>query len=266
MRVNFAHGSLVEKERRTMRPPYFPHPLIRISHIFSSILPCTSIPVKPGQLFRTLLDFLFRLHPHVENRTIPTAANDLAMHAPLTSLTLRPQSAKSDFQIAHFVQCLCVKFTYTRSTIVANCASSFEFADKRLLASHTRLGLLGKFHEAAEGRSGNGNGAGMVTCEKGVGFLFAKDGLEDTAEWVGELVFEIVLGIDRDVVLEDVYRVFGSLVIFGTSGSFDDDIGHTVTKSWGGASISLLHALCEFDVCLFGGVVRLGEGFGDHKL
>lgn len=38
--------------------------------------------------------------------------------------------------------------------------------------------------------------------------LLSQNGLEDTHERLGELVVQIILRIDRDVILEDVQRVF----------------------------------------------------------
>ena len=42
--------------------------------------------------------------------------------------------------------------------------------------------------------------------------LVSEDGLEDTHKWIRELVFKVILRVDRDVVLEHVYWVFGFLV------------------------------------------------------
>lgn len=46
--------------------------------------------VKPREVLARIFDILLRLHPHVEDRTIPATANDFAMHAPLAPLTLGP--------------------------------------------------------------------------------------------------------------------------------------------------------------------------------
>ena len=52
--------------------------------------------------------------------------------------------------------------------------------------------------------------------------LFAEDGLEDAHERLGELIFQVILGVDRDIILEDVERVFGFLVRAGVLGPLDD--------------------------------------------
>lgn len=56
------------------------------------------------------------------------------------------------------------------------------------------------------------------------GCLFAKNRLEDAHERLGELVLEVVLGVDRDVVLEHVKRILGLLVRSGVFGALDDDV------------------------------------------
>ena len=62
--------------------------------------------IEPRQLLACILDIFSRLHSHVENRAVPTATNDFAVHTPLTSLALGPQSAEADLEIGDLVQCL----------------------------------------------------------------------------------------------------------------------------------------------------------------
>jgi len=52
--------------------------------------PKCSILIEPLQLLTTILNILSRLHPHIKDRAIFTAANDLTMHTSLTSLALCP--------------------------------------------------------------------------------------------------------------------------------------------------------------------------------
>ena len=61
---------------------------------------------------------------------------------------------------------------------------------------------------------------------------------------------EIVLGVDGDVVLEDVDGVFASLVVFGVAGAFDDDVGDAVAEGWRGSFVAFFHAFGEGDVGL----------------
>lgn len=53
---------------------------------------------------------------------------------------------------------------------------------------------------------------------------FTHDRLEDTHERLRQLILEVVLGVDRDVVLEDVERVFRLFVRASVLCSLDDDV------------------------------------------
>ena len=48
----------------------------------------------------------------------------------------------------------------------------------------------------------------MFSCEELGGFLLAEDGVEDSSQGFGELVVEVVFGVDGDVLLEDPEGVF----------------------------------------------------------
>ena len=97
------------------------------------------------------------------------------------------------------------------------------------------------------------------------GFLVAEDWIENAAEGFGELVVEIIFGVDGEVVLEHVHGILGFLVVLGAAGAFDDDVGDAVAEGWGGAEVAFLHAGGEFDVGLVAVVFFLGEGFGDDE-
>lgn len=188
------------------------------------------------------------------------------MHAPLTPLALCPQPPKSHLQITDLVQRLLVQLTHPRRVIGTHRALTLFFPCQGFLATHTRLGFLGKFHETAYFGCRDGDGAGVITCQQGLGFCLAEDGLEDAAEGFGELIVEVVFCVDGDVVLEDVDGVFGAFEILGASRAFDHDIGYTVAEGGGGTGVALLHAVGELDVSLLGGVVIFGEGFRDDEL
>lgn len=122
------------------------------------------------------------------------------MHTPLTPLTLRPKPAKPNLQIRDLIQSLRIKFPHPRRAITTYRTTTFFLPAKWFLASHAGKGLFCEFHEAAESGCCDGDGACVVSCEEGVGFCFSEDGLEDSAEGFGELVVEVVFGVDGDVV------------------------------------------------------------------
>ena len=165
------------------------------------------------------------------------------------------------------MQSFLVEFSDARLAVGAHGARHFGFGDEGFLAAHADVGFLCEFHEAAEGRGGDGDGAGVFSGEELGGFFFAEDGVEDAAEGFGELVVEVVFGVDGDVVFEHEDGVFGAFVVFGAAAAFDDDIGDAVAERGCGAEVALFHAFHEFDVRLFAGVVLFffGEGFGDDE-
>ena len=229
--------------------------------------PSTRIVIEARQLLARILDVLLRLHAHVEDRTVLARADDLAVHAALTALALRPQPAEADFQVRHLMQRLLVQLADPRAAVLAHRARHLFLADERLLAAHTRLGPLGELHQPPERGGRNGDGAGVLAREQLTGFPFAQDGVEDAAEGFGELVLEVIFRVDGDVVFEHEDGVFGALVVLCAAGAFDDNVGDAVAESGRGAGITLFHPLCELDMGLLGGVVvfGLGEGFRDDK-
>ena len=222
------------------------------------------VEIKPRQLLARILDILLRLHAHVKNGTIFTRTNDLVVQTALAPLTLRPQPAEADFQLADFGQRLGVQFARPGPAVGADGAAHFFLADEGFLAAHARLRLFGKLHESAEGGRRDGDGARVFAREELAGF-FAEDRFEDPAEWFGELVVEVIFGIDGDVVFEDEDGIFASLVVLGAAGTLDDYVGDTVAEGGSGAGVSLLHSVGKFDVGLFAGVVGFGEGFCDDE-
>lgn len=77
-----------------------------------------------------------------------------------------------------------------------------------------------------------------------------EDRLKDSDEWLLDLVFEVVVIIDRQIVLQDIQRVLAFLVPAGIPRSFDHYIGHSVTKRWGSGLVALAHLLCQRNVSL----------------
>ena len=55
-------------------------------------LPERRILIKSHHLLPGILDILPRFHPHVEDRTISTRANDFTVNTALAPLALRPKS------------------------------------------------------------------------------------------------------------------------------------------------------------------------------
>ena len=207
-------------------------------------LPSASITIEPRQLLARILNILLSLHAHIKDRAISRTTNDLAMQAALTALTLSPQAAEADLQIRDFSQSLLVEFGDTGPVIFADGAGALVLADKRLLAAHASLSLFGEFHEAAEGGGGDGDGARVFACEELGGLFLAEDGLEDAGEWVGELVFEVVFGVDGEVVFQHVDGVFGAFVVAGSCGAFDNHVGDAVAERWGRAFVPFFHSFC----------------------
>src|SRR6266536_3809901 len=101
---------------------------IIITSFKSSSLPSSLFSIEPNQLSPRILHILLRLHPHIKDRTILTTANNLTMHTPLTSLALRPQPPKPDFQIRDLTQRLLVQLPNSRRTVRADCPTNFVLA------------------------------------------------------------------------------------------------------------------------------------------
>lgn len=52
--------------------------------------PQSGVPIKPLNLFACVFDVFLRLHPHVENGTVPAGTDYFVVHAALATLTLSP--------------------------------------------------------------------------------------------------------------------------------------------------------------------------------
>ena len=144
-----------------------------VPSVKTSTLPQPSITIKPTQLLPRLLDLLPRLHPHIEDRTIPTTAQHLTMHTALTALTLCPQSRKPHLQLPRLLDRLRIQLTQARPTVLADGALRLRRADERLLAPHARLRLLGELHQPAQTRRRDRDAAGVVAGEQARGALLA---------------------------------------------------------------------------------------------
>ena len=187
------------------------------------------------------------------------------MQTALAPLTLRPQSPEADFQLADSGEGFSVELARAGPAVAADGAGHFLFADEGFLAAHAGLRFFGELHESAEGGGRDGDGARVFACEELASFLLAEDGVEDSAQGLGELVVEVVFRVDGDVVFEHEDGVFASLVVLGAAGTLDDDVGDAVAERGGGAGVSFLHSVGELDVGLFAGVVGFGEGFCDDE-
>src|SRR5690554_3569685 len=78
------------------------------------------IKVKPRQLLIPILQILLGLHAHVEDGTVLAAADDLAVHAALAALALRPQAAEAHLEIRHLVERLLVELADARRVVGAH--------------------------------------------------------------------------------------------------------------------------------------------------
>ena len=72
------------------------------------------------------------------------------MHAPLATLTLRPEPSKPNFQIRNLMQRLLIQLSHSRPTILTHRTRRLLFSNKRLLAPHARLRLLCELHQSAQ--------------------------------------------------------------------------------------------------------------------
>ena len=191
------------------------------------------------------------------------------MHTALTPLTLRPQAGKSHLEFADLPQRLRVELAKPGPTVLAHGPGRLRRARQRLLAAHARRRLLGKLHQRALRRGGDGDAARVFARQQLARLLLAQDGLEDAAERLGQLVVQVVLGVDRDVVFEHVDGIFRFLVVSRSARALDDDVGHAVAHVGGGALVALSHAFREFGVGLFGVVVVFGllrQSFRDDEV
>ena len=187
------------------------------------------------------------------------------MQTTLAPLTLRPEPAEPHFQLGHFRQRLGIQLPNAGPAVLADGPLLFRGGDERFLAAHAGLGFFGEFHQTTEGGSGDGDGAGVFAREELACFLLAEDGIKDSAQGLRELIIEIILRVNRDIVLEHEDGIFTALVVFGATGAFDDNIGNAVAKRGSGTSVAFLHALGKFGMGLFTNVVSFREGFCDDE-
>ena len=124
--------------------------------------------------------------------------------------------------------------------------------------------------------------------QEALGLAFAHDRLEDGHERVGQLVGQVVLRVERNVVLQHIDRVLkqeegrkegtkkeeqvvvrkkkkkkkkknpGLFVGGSALAGLDNDVRHTVAHGRRRPGVALAHALRQFDVRLLAGVVFLG--------
>lgn len=224
-----------------------------------------SVEIKPRQLLARVLNVLLSLHAHVEDGAVLAGANDFVVQATLAALALGPEAAEAHLELADAGQRLGVELAGAGPAVAADRARHFLLADEGLLAAHTRLRLLGELHEPPERRRCDGDGPRVLARQQLPGLALAQDRVEDTAQRLGELVVEVVLGVDGDVVLEHEDGIFAPLVILGAAGSLDDDVGDAIAERGSRARVSLLHSVGELDVGLFVSVVGFREGFCDDE-
>lgn len=187
------------------------------------------------------------------------------MQAALAALALGPQAAEADLELADLGQRLGVQLARAGPAVGAHGAGHLLLADQRLLAAHARLRLLGEFHQPSERGRRDGDGPRVLACQQLAGFLLAEDRVEDPAEWLRELVVEVVFCVDGDVVFQHEDGIFAPLVVLGATGTLDDDVGDTVAQCGSGAGVAFLHSVGKLDMGLFVGVVGFGESFCDDE-
>lgn len=93
------------------------------------------------------------------------------MYSALAPLALRPQSRKLDLELVYICQTALIELSEARAAIIAHCAFALIFLGERSLAPQTGLRLFGEFHEAADGRRGDGDDACVVAGDCDVGKL-----------------------------------------------------------------------------------------------
>src|SRR5215469_5757336 len=91
----------------------------------------------------------------------------------------------------------------------------------------------------------------MFTCQQLCSFSFAENGFKDSSQWFGQLVFQVILCVDRNVVFQYEDWIFTSFKVLCSSNTFDDDICNTISKCWSRTCISFLHPLCKLHMSLF---------------
>src|SRR6266480_361745 len=111
-------------------------------------LPKCSILIESSEFLSRVFDIFPGLHPHVKDRTISTRTDDTVVHTTLTTLTLSPQTCKSNFQLCNLRQLLLVKFPKASTVISTHRAILLLIRHQRLLATHACLRLLCELHQA----------------------------------------------------------------------------------------------------------------------
>ena len=137
--------SVITEDRKSCHQ----RPISPSIHLPAHLPSSPRIKVKSSQLLARIFDILLRLHAHVEDGAILARANDLVVQTALAPLTLRPQPAETNLELADSGQGLGVQFPRAWSAVGADGAGHFFLADEGFLAAHARLRLLGELHEAA---------------------------------------------------------------------------------------------------------------------
>lgn len=81
-------------------------------------------------------------------------------------------------------------------------------------------------------------------------FRFSQNRLEDSHQRIGQLVFQIILRVDRNVVFQHVDRILSFCVSSDSFGRSGDYIRYAVAKLWCRACVPLPHLVCQLDVSL----------------
>jgi len=134
--------------------------------------------------------------------------------------------------------------------------------------AQTSGSALRKACNAASARSGCGNlnGARMISAEDRVHVL--DDRTEQTLNGVRQLILEVVLRVERNVLLEHPQRVLRLLVRFGALLCLHDHIRNTIARARRSARITLPHLLCQHQVRLIRLLVvlcLLAQRLADHQ-
>ena len=228
--------------------------------------PKCRILVEPLHFLARIFHIFLGLHAHVEDGTVAAGTDDFVVHAALAALALGPQASESHLEFRHFAERFLIEFAEARSTFLAHCAPSLVLADERLLAPQACFRLLGEFHETTHGGSRDRNGPRMLPGQQRCRFFLAENRLEDTGQWLRQLVFQIVLGVDGEVVFQDVDGIFGLFIPFCACCTLYHHVGDPISKGRCRAGIACTHSFRKLGVCLLAGVVGLRQCLGDDQI
>jgi hypothetical protein len=220
---------------------------------------CACEAVELGLAF---LEFFLSLLSGVKYGTVVVCAYDVVVHVALASLAVYPHARVDVFVVVVFVEQLLVYFWLERFACGAEGAC--VCVDGVFAAETLRLYLC-KAHDARVFWGFDAFDACVFAEKETLGVC--DDGLEDVDDGVAQLFVDVVFGVDWDVVLEGIERVFAPVGYLCALRSLDDDVGHAVSDAGCSCRVASAHALGQLDVCLFGAVFVLffGQRLADDE-